>query len=61
MGAFFAAPARRPILEQKTALSAPTPGAMDGAWTEQVRFADLGAFLQKAEMPSSKIGTEADF
>jgi hypothetical protein len=34
---------------------------MDGAWTEQGRKAALGAFLPKAEMTSTKIGTEADF
>ncbi|MDR2490678.1 MAG: hypothetical protein LBD20_04660 [Spirochaetaceae bacterium] len=34
---------------------------MDGAWPEQGRIAALRAFLPQAEMPSSKIGTEADF
>ncbi|MDR2490332.1 MAG: cobyrinate a,c-diamide synthase [Spirochaetaceae bacterium] len=48
-------------LRAKTGLSAPIAGAMDGAGTVQGRKAALGAFLPKAEMPSSKIGTRPIF
>ncbi|MDR2491277.1 MAG: hypothetical protein LBD20_07740 [Spirochaetaceae bacterium] len=46
----------------KTGLSAPIAlAAMDGGGIKQVRCADLRAFLPKAEMPSSKIGTRPIF